>query len=249
MTDYSVFGALTGPTDVVADDAPYTMGLEFDVDEICWLKKIEFWQASGGSPSTSTRKALLFSVTDATTGVNINLGDNDFPATVNGWNSFVPTTPPQVSPGTVYRACVYHPDGRYSATSNYFSSGDGADPIITGPVRVMDADLATGGDQCSFVNNVTPQFPTASFNSTFYWINIVLTDVDPTIVATNESIADEARRLMLAALGYTVDQGKSKSNVDLMREVVAAGGLGLITVTSDTAAVHYWKYLKIVRDA
>lgn len=62
----------------------------------------------------------------------------------------------------------------------------------------------------------------------------------------NKSVADQARENMLAALGQTEPQ--LKSNVDLMREVVAAGGLSLVTVTSATAAVHYWQYLEDLRD-
>lgn len=65
-------------------------------------------------------------------------------------------------------------------------------------------------------------------------------------VVANLSIADEARANMLAALSQAES---NKSNVDLMREVVAAGGLSLITVTDASAAVHYWRYLKIVRDS
>lgn len=61
------------------------------------------------------------------------------------------------------------------------------------------------------------------------------------------SISDTARTNMLTALVQTEPQ--LKSNVDLMREVVAAGGLSLITVTDASAAVHYWRYLKIVRDS
>lgn len=251
MTDYSAYHLLeNGPANATADDAAYTMGMEFDVSSPCWLKSIHFWQASGGSPSSATRKALLYRVIDGTSGTLL-LGPNDFPATVNGWNAYDPGVGnyPALSVGQVYRACVFHPAGRYSAEANYYSSGAGGSPLVNGPLRVADADLATGGDQNSFIANATPQFPTDAFNSTRYFISITVTDVDPNIVATNESLADEARRLMLVALGYTAAQAKSKSNVDLMREVVAAGGLGLITVTSATAAVHYWRYLKIVRDA
>lgn len=250
MTDYDIFGELTGPTNVATDDASYTMGLEFDVDETCWLIAIEFWQGSGNSPSSSTRQALLYEVVDESSGVLI-FGPEDFPATVEGWNAYEPDDAPQIDPGDVFRACVFHPAGRYSATANYFSSGDGADPITVGPVRVMDADLATGGHQCSFTENATPQFPVTSFNSTFYWINIVLTDVDPNtpVVTSGMSISDTARANMLEALELTADQGKLYSNVDLMRQVVAAGGLSLITVTTESAAKHYERYLRIVRDS
>lgn len=249
MTDYSAYHLLeSGPTDVTADDAAYTMGLEFDVSVPCWLKSIHFWQGTGGSPSSATRKALLYRVLDASSGTLL-LGPSDFPVTVAGWNEFDPGVGnyPELPVGQVFRACVFHPAGRYSAEANYYSSGAGGTPLVNGPLRVADADLATGGDQNSFIANATPQFPTDAFNSTRYFISITVTDVDPNIVATNESIADEARRLMLAALSLTVDQGKSFSNVDLMRQVIAAGGLSIIIPTDETAAVQYWEYLRVVR--
>lgn len=59
------------------------------------------------------------------------------------------------------------------------------------------------------------------------------------------STADTARTNMLAALSQTEPQ--LKSNVDLMTEVIAAGGLALITVTDQTAAVQYWQYLEVLR--
>lgn len=246
MTDYSVYHLLeNGPTNVTADDAAYTMGLEFDVSEPCWLKSIHFWQGSGNSPSSATRKALLYRVVDASNGTLL-LGPSDFPATINGWNEYDPGIGdyPALDVGSVYRACVFHPAGRYSAEANYYSSGAGGTPLVNGPLRVADADLATGGHQNSFIANATPQFPNTAFNSARYFISITVTDVDPNIVAS-ESIADEARRLMLAALSQSES---NKSNVDLMREVIAAGGASIITPTSETAAVQYWRYLRVVRN-
>lgn len=250
MTDYNPFGGLTGPADATADDSAYTMGLEFDVDSTCWLLAIEFWQASGGSPSSATREALLYEVVSGVAGNPVELGESDFPATVAGWNTFEPETAPQLDPEKVYRACVFHPAGRYSATSGYFSTGDGADPIIEGPLRIMDADLATAGDQCSFIGDVVPNYPNTSFGSTFYWINVIVTDVDPNTPPAPVgpmSISDEARALMLTALGLT--EPRQETNVDLMRLVIAAGGLGLVTPNSKSVAVQYWDYLKVVRDS
>lgn len=58
------------------------------------------------------------------------------------------------------------------------------------------------------------------------------------------SISDQARVNMLAALVLTEPQ---PSNVDLMRLVIAGGGLSLITVTDANAAEHYNRYLIAVR--
>ena len=91
MTEYSPFGALTGPATVTVDPSPYTMGLEFDVSEICWLIGIEFWQAAGVVPSSAIRKALLYAVINESTGTLEDLGaDTNFPVPVPGWNRFTP---------------------------------------------------------------------------------------------------------------------------------------------------------------
>lgn len=245
MTDYRAYDAETPPVNAATDDSTYTLGMEFDVLQNCWLKNIHFWQPSGNSPSLAVRKALLFQVIDASSGTLLE-GPLDFPATVSGWNNYFSGR--ALSTGVKYRACIFHPAGRYAATSSWYSSGPGANPLINGPLRVYDQDLAAGANQDSFLASATPGYPTNSSGAANYWIDVTVTDVDPNIMATGESISDKARRLMLVALGYTVDQARFKTNVDLMREVVAGGGLGLITVTSATAAVHYWKYLKIVRD-
>lgn len=249
MTDYNAYRLETGPAEVVADNSPYTMGLEFDVlAEPVWLKDIGFWQASGGSPSSATRKALLFRVINDSSGTEL-LPATDFPATVEGWNVFSDVGVIPLSVGT-YRACVFHPAGRYSATADYYSTGAGSEPLVNGALRIPDVDTAEGADQNSFISDAIPQFPTGSFNSNKYWIDVTITDVDPNPPEPPVgpmSVSDEARSLMLTALGLT--EPRPESNVDLMRLVIAAGGLGLITPNNKTAAIQYWDYFKVVRDS
>lgn len=246
MTDYSAYHLLeNGPTDVAADNTAYTMGLEFDVLEDCWLKSIHFWQGSGNSPSTATRKGLLYRVVDASSGTEL-LPATDFPATVDGWNTLSDVGVIPLTVGT-YRACVFHPAGRYSADANYYSSGAGGTPLVNGILRIPDVDIAEGADQNSFIDNATPQFPTGSFNSNRYWIDVTITDVDPSPPVGPMSVSDEARSLMLDALGLT--EPRPETNIDLMRMVIAAGGLGLITPNDKTAAIQYWDYFKTVRDS
>lgn len=249
MTDYSAYQLENGPTNVATDDSTYTLGLEFDITAPCWLKTIHFWQGSGNSPSSATRKALLYQVIDGSSGTEL-IPPTDFPATVAGWNHFDVTEQIGVFPLAIgtYRACVFHPAGRYSAEASYYSTGAGGTPLVNGPLRIPDTDLAEGADQNSFIANAVPQYPVNSSNSNRYFIDVTVTDEDPTPVPVGSmSIADEARFLMLDALN--LDEPRQESNVDLMRLVIAAGGLGLITPNDKTAAVQYWNYLKTVRDS
>jgi len=61
----------------------------------------------------------------------------------------------------------------------------------------------------------------------------------------SQSVSDKARANMLTQLGQTEPQ--LKSNVDLMREVLAFGGQTLVTKTDATAAVHLARYLVSLR--
>jgi hypothetical protein len=61
----------------------------------------------------------------------------------------------------------------------------------------------------------------------------------------NVSIADQARTNMLDEL--VLEEPQLKSNVDLMREVIADVTQTLITVTSASAAVQYVRYLMTLR--
>jgi len=59
------------------------------------------------------------------------------------------------------------------------------------------------------------------------------------------SIADQARTGMLTALVLVEPQ--KLSNTDLMKLVVDAGGLSLITVTNASPATHLVKYMMSLR--
>jgi hypothetical protein len=242
MTDYRAYSSASPPTAATADDVPYTLGLEFYVVSQAWFKFAHFFQPSTNSPSSAVRKYALFKVT----GQELIIPFTDFSATVEGWNTKGPAVPLALEVNTRYKLGIYHPAGRYSSTGGYYSTGDGTPTKAFGPLRIPDAGNALGGGQNTFIQNATPGYPTTDVSSANYWGDVTVTDVAP---VTNKSLADEARENMLTALSYTVDQAKLKSNVDLMREVVVAGGLGLITVGNDTYGNHYERYLKTVRDS
>lgn len=66
-----------------------------------------------------------------------------------------------------------------------------------------------------------------------------------TVTVVAGSIADQARANMLTALVLVEPQ--KLSNTDLMKQVVDAGGLGLVTVTSASPATHLERYMMSLR--
>jgi len=59
------------------------------------------------------------------------------------------------------------------------------------------------------------------------------------------TVSDTARANMLTAL--VLSNPQPLSNVDLMRQVIAAGGASIVTVSDASAAVHLERYLRSLR--
>lgn len=248
MTDYGAYQLDAPPVNATTDDSSYTMGLEFFVTQQAWAKRLAFWQPSGNSPSSAVRKGALWQINTASTGTNIS-GTLDFPATVSGWNFLDFPELIELTPNQRYKACVLHPAGRYPSVPNYYSLGAGSTNFVNGPLTVPSAANSTiggsDGGQNTFRQVASMQFPFDEFNSNIYYIDVIVTDEGP-VTVTNKSISDIAREQILDAL--VLSEPQNKSNVDLMKEVIDLGGLGLITVNTQTAAEHYQRFLKIVRD-
>lgn len=242
MTEYTVFGAETPPSSAAVDDLPYNLGVEFFVTASnTYFKAGEFWQPSSDQ-SNASRILSLWEVIDASSGTKIwESSASGVPSP--GWNRLTHISAPILTVNQRYILAVLHPAGRYPITSNYFSSGPGSSNIVNGPLTVVSAANAASAGQGQFIQTGSVAYPTAQAFSSNYWLRPIVSDVNPLAVG---SVADMARSNMLAALGLTEPQ--LKSNVDLMRLVVAAGGLGLVTVSSRTAAGHYWQYLEDLRD-
>ena len=81
--------------------------------------------------------------------------------TSTGWQTVVFSDPVSIAAGTTY-VVSYHSNGHYSATSNYFDS-DHTNGALT----------AFAGDNGVFTYSESNLFPTFTFNSTNYWVDVL----------------------------------------------------------------------------
>jgi hypothetical protein len=104
----------------------------------------------------------------------------------SGWVRAAFSSPPALTSGVGYRACVFtvSPAGNwYSATANYwaFESGLGGSLGIThGPLTAPNADGSSGG-QDTFNAGTSLTYPASAFNSTNYW-------VDPEVTVSGSAV-------------------------------------------------------------
>lgn len=169
------------PQLATADDAAaVSLGTEFYTTAPAWVTHLRYLQpATAGSYSISTqpRTAGLYAVNpDGISGVLV-AGPVTITAPAPGqWGSADLPAPYPLTTGTHYRAVVWHPDGRYAATSAYFAAAD----YTYGPVTVPGSADAVMNAQGSYGYGPALAFPISSYGSTAYYADATLTDTDPT---------------------------------------------------------------------
>jgi len=180
VTDYDLYGATAGPaTSISEPGSQYTLGVEWYATSTAWLKGYRVWRPSdGGSPQLN---GPLVARTWTAGGSAVAGTDAAFTLSGSGWQTVLLGTPVALllGSGNSYRSGVHFPGGRYSATNGYFGiGGPGEGGIINGPLRAPDAGNSISLIQNLFTVGASITFP-ASGSSANYWIQPIITDVDP----------------------------------------------------------------------
>jgi uncharacterized protein DUF4082 len=198
VADFSIFTGVSGPgTDGGDPAADVNLGHIFQVSSICWAKAIRFWR--GATSINGTQKGRIFTVASETVLAGTEV---DFPAlSGTGWQVATLATPVQLAANTSYKIAVHFTDN-YSATGGYWSTGAGVGGRTDGPLTAPDAGgtpLGLGGiQQGSFRYTSDPDaYPNGYFGGGNYWVDVVVTDVDPGSSHTGTGTAP----LTLAASG------------------------------------------------
>jgi hypothetical protein len=198
VADYSIFTGVSGPGSDAGDPgADINLGHIFQVSTTCWVTAIRFWR--GATSINGTQKGRIFTVATQTvlTGTAV-----DFPAlSGTGWQTATLSTPVQLTANTSYKVVVHFTDN-YSATGGYWSTGAGVGGRTDGPLTAPDAGgipLGIGSiKQGSYGYTADPNaYPDSYFGGGNYWVDLVVTDVDPGSTPTGTGTAP----VTLAATG------------------------------------------------
>lgn len=168
MTAYTLFRQSGGST-VSPDSTAYTMGVEFSASaDGCTLAAIWFYSASGAFALPET--IALYQVSGQSL-VHSELASWSG-AIGSGWVRAAFASPPALTSGTNYKACILENSGNffYSATPHYWDTGAGANGISNGPLSAPSNANADGG-QDTFNAASVLAYPAGSFNASNYWID------------------------------------------------------------------------------
>ncbi|MFI5370519.1 MAG: DUF4082 domain-containing protein [Candidatus Eisenbacteria bacterium] len=162
-----------------ADAASVELGMKFRSSVSGFVKGLRFYKGAG---SAGPHMGHLW------TGTGTMLVEAAFNnESASGWQEVDLTTPIPITANTTYVVSYHTPTG-YSADEGYFLS-----PVVNGSLRgLADGDDGPNG---VYAYSSSATFPTASFNQSNYWVDIVFDtasgpdNTPPTVLLTTPSDA------------------------------------------------------------
>ncbi|NPD03676.1 DUF4082 domain-containing protein [Nocardioides sp. zg-1308] len=150
----SLFDGLTPATQAVNDPDAVELGTAFTASQDGLVTAVRFFKGAG---NTGTHTGSLWNAEGERIG-HVTFTDE----TASGWQTAPFTTPVEVVAGETYVVSYHAPDGRYSATSGYFS-----EPHVAGPLT------APSGNNGRYRYGSGGVVPNQSHAATNYFVDVV----------------------------------------------------------------------------
>ena len=149
---------VTPTTPSNTDSSSVELGVKFTSEVNGQVTGIRFYK---GSANTGTHIGNLW------TSTGTKLASVTFTnESATGWQQATFSTPVAITAGTVYVASYLAPVGGYAADSGYFTTG-----MDRAPLHAL-SDVDAGGNGV-YAYGTTSTFPTNTWNSTNYWVDVV----------------------------------------------------------------------------
>jgi hypothetical protein len=142
-----------------ADNRSVELGMKFRVDQPGRITGVRFYKAA---TNTGTHTGTLWSSTGQQLATATFVGE-----TASGWQEVSFATPVNVVPGVTYVVSYHAPVGRYSADQTFFA----ARSVDNGPLHALQNGVDGGNGM--YIYSAGTTFPTNTYNSTNYWVDVV----------------------------------------------------------------------------
>ncbi len=168
----NIFGVAVPPVESSPDGA-VEVGVKFQASQDGTIDGIRFYKGAG---NTGTHVGNLWTSTGTLLGSVTFTGE-----TATGWQEAAFASPVSVTAGTTYVASYHAPNGGYA-----IGSGEFASPVTNGPLTAL-ASAPSGGNGLYLYGS--GGFPTNSFNSSNYYVDVTFTDGAPPVDTTPPSVS------------------------------------------------------------
>ncbi len=162
VSTYSLWSPSATPGTIDGGDAKATeLGVKFTVSTSGYITGIKFYKSAA---NTGPHTGSLWSASGQLLATATFSGEGG-----TGWQVVSFSTPIAVTAGATYTASYHTTVGHYSVSRSYFSS-----PTFSGPLTATTGVYLYGAGG----------FPTASYQASNYWVDVVFSTSAPTNVST-----------------------------------------------------------------
>jgi len=141
---------------------PLELGVRFSSSLSGFITGVRFYK---GVNNTGIHTGHLWSSTGTLLASATFTGE-----TATGWQQVNFSSPVAITANTVYVASYFSPTGDFALDRPYFSTTGVSNPPLTAP-----ADGGAGAANGIYAYGSTSQFPTSSYQSSNYWVDVVFT--------------------------------------------------------------------------
>ena len=204
----TIWSSTAAPANPSANDSgSVELGVKFYSDVSGFITGVRFYKGSG---NTGTHVGHLWTSTGTLLATATFTGE-----TASGWQQVNFATPVAITAGTTYVASYLAPQGHYAADGGYFASSG----VDNGVLHALSN--STGGGDGVYLYTTSGGYPSNSYNSTNYWVDVVFsTTVTPAVISTTP------------AAGSTEVSTSSPNITATFNEAVQSGSISFVLTDS-----------------
>ena len=155
----SIWSASATPSGFATmDSSAVELGLKFRSDVAGTVTGVRFYK---GTMTTGTHTGTLWSVSGTKLASATFTGE-----TASGWQTVTFSSPVAIAANTVYVVSYHTNVGQYASTWNTFAAAG----VDNGPLHALRAGVSGGNGVYRYGGN---EFPTSSYNSSNYWVDVL----------------------------------------------------------------------------
>ncbi|HCL83519.1 MAG TPA: hypothetical protein DIC22_06055, partial [Chitinophagaceae bacterium] len=173
-TNETIFTIQT-PKGTTGTDAPVELGVKFRSAVPGYITGIRFYKTAG---YTGIHTGELFLPTSTTTGTLLNSADFTG-ETASGWQTVTFSAPVPILANTTYVAAYYNATGIYVSDNSATAGGTSLATAITNNNLTALADGTDGANGVYTYSGGKSAFPSATYNSSNYWVDPVFSTAIP----------------------------------------------------------------------
>ncbi len=219
-TASNVFSSTDTPaTTETTDPTDYELGMRFTANAAGSITELRYFRGAADASDTDTRVMNLWNAA----GVLLGSVTVTSAAGESGWQVGTLSTPIAIHAGATY-VVSYGTTQNYNATANYFTTAH------SGPDGVLTAGASAG----VFAEGTPGIFPTASYNSSNYWVDVTfIPNSAPVITAGANFTSPENRSLVTTITATDADANP------LTYAIVGGADAALFTIDASTGLLRF----------